>query len=446
MSYGSVIAKYRNMHRQSNPEEISALWKRSTPGLNIYVHSPFCPSVCGFCHYRGKEFHFEKDYSLYRKYYYDYLPRAIAPFLPIIESRQIGNYFFGGGTPSLMRPETMSFIFDIFPGFKDVKSKTFEIHPAVWTEEQLDVLAMYGFNCCIIGVQSFDESVLDRQGRLYATREQIRGLARKVKDRGMYLAIDMIYRMDPVDADEIFRQDLAFLPELDADIISLQDNFNELYEDEKIKRFFEIVCDSPLAADYYWEEATGENPVMSLDEKRTRKAVRYLRNDLPHETYSNEIFTFLKTIDECSKHFSKGAGYPSLIGFGSYQNSRKNTFSSIRARQHILEYIEVNNNWSPEYYITFDEDRRKLFDETVELMKRFKTLGDPPPGIVVSIINRPAIRDDQCVLRKPHVLVGLEISWKERTVAVDEFIAGIKAVFQHTLDGPSSMLIVGRRS
>ena len=85
---------------------------------------------------KGKSFDFERDYSLYRKYYYDYLPEAIKPFFPIIESRQIGNYYFGGGTASLMKPETMPFVFNIFLGFKEVRSKTFEIHSSVWTEEQ----------------------------------------------------------------------------------------------------------------------------------------------------------------------------------------------------------------------------------------------------------------------------------------------------------------------
>lgn len=445
MSYGSVITKYKEMHRQSSLDEILALWNRSKSNLNVYVHSPFCPSICKFCYYKGKEFDFDRDYPLYRKYYYDYLPKTIKPFLPIIESRQIGNYFFGGGTPSLMKPEAMCFIFDMFPVFREVKSKTFEIHPAVWTENQLDILAEYNFNCCIIGIQSFDKSVLDRQGRLYATKEKIKDLAQKIKDRGMYLAIDIIYRMDTIDADEIFKRDLECLVDLDSDIISLQYNFNELREDENIGRFLELVFESPLTANYRWAKATRENPVTSIDKEKKKKALRYIKNNLSYEIYSTEIFRFLNTIDEGSKHFFKGAGYPSLIGFGSYQNCCKNTFSTIRADKFEVEYIEINNNWTPEHYITFNGDRLEVFNETLELMKKLKSLGIPPAEITVNIINDSIIEDDPYVLRKPYVMIGLEILWKERTPAVDEFLGRLKNIFQNIIEHSSSIIISEKR-
>jgi len=182
----------------------------------------------------------ERDHSLYQMYYYDYLPKAIKPFLPVLESRQIGNYFFGGGTPSLMNLKPCG-LFLISSPISRSKIKNFEIHSAVWTEEQLDILAEYKFNCCILGIQSFDKQVIDRQGRLYATREKIKDLALKIKERGMYLAADIIYRMDPVDADEIFKKDLDILVELNCDIVSLYHNFDDFDKKENIQRFLELI-------------------------------------------------------------------------------------------------------------------------------------------------------------------------------------------------------------
>jgi hypothetical protein len=441
MNYKSVITKYNEMHCRSSIEDIISIWNRSKSDLNVYVHSPFCPSVCKFCYYKGRKFSFEKNLNLYDKYYYTYLPKVIKPFLPVIESRQIKNYFFGGGTPSLMKPETMRFIFDIFPGFNDVKSKTFEIHPAVWTDEQLDILSERNFNCCIIGIQSFDKSVLARQNRLYASKEKIKELARKIKDRGMYLAVDLIYRLDPIDADTIFKRDLDCVLELNSDIISLQHNFDELKEEEQIRKFFDIISESSLAADYYWEFATQEHPEMSISKKKENKASRYLANNLSYETYSTDIFTFIDSLDECSKQFFRSNCSTSAIGFGSYQNSRKNTFSSIYYENSAFEYIEVNNNWTPEYYITFAEDRGKILAETAALMKKFNSLGNRPPEISVKVINAIVPKDDRYVFRKPYVVVGLKVSWEERTAAVNEFLGVLGNTFQHITERKSSVII-----
>ncbi len=441
MGYETTIEKYKEIYRPSPLAEILGLWNNIQSDLNVYVHSPFCPSICKFCHYKGNEFNFGRDSSLYDKYYYDYLPEAIAPFLPLIKSRHIVNYFFGGGTPSLMNVETMRFLFEIFPGFKDVKSKTFEIHPAVWTEDQLDILKEYNFNCCIIGIQSFEKSVLDRQKRLYATKEKIKELAQKIKERGLYLAIDLIYRMDPVDADDIFRQDLDCAIELDSDIITLQHNFSEIRDDNHIKSFFDIIAKSSLSDSYRWEKADHENPSMTIEQKKSKKGVRYLRNNLSYETYSTEIFSFLNTIDEYSERVVKNAKYPSQIGFGSYQNCCKNTFSSIRAGNFTAEYIEINNNWAPEYYITHFVDQHKIFTSTFQLIKGLKLLGTPPAEINVKVINKTAIKNNHSIFRKPDILTGIEMSWKERNIAVDEFIERVKTAFPCTTEDSSSIFI-----
>jgi len=42
---------------------------------------------------------------------------------------------------------------------------------------------------------------------------------------------------------------------------------------------------------------------MSIDQKMKRKTIRYLKNDLPYETYSTKVFTFLETLGEGSRIF-----------------------------------------------------------------------------------------------------------------------------------------------
>jgi hypothetical protein len=184
---------------------------------------------------------------------------------------------------------------------------------------------------------------------------------------------------------------------------------------------------------------------MSIDQKIKRKAIRYLKNDLSYETYSTKVFTFLETLGEGSKDFFETATCPSLIGFGSYQNSHKNTFSNIHSDKASVEYIEINNNWTPEYYITFNEDRRKIFSATIALIKKVKSLGTAPDGISVKIINRTAVKDRDTILRKPYVIAGLEILWETRTVAVAEFLGKLKHIFPDIIECPSSIIITDQQ-
>lgn len=444
MNYSSVIAKFDQLYRRASLEEILSIWGRSKTNLNVYVHNPFCPSICKYCYYRGAKFSLQRDSNLYDRYYSGYLPKAVAPFLHILDSREIGSYFFGGGTPSLMKPETMRFVFDLFPGFKNAKSRTIEIHPAFWTEEQLDILAEYGFTCCILGIQSFDESLLRRQNRIFATIDTIKHLAKGIKDRGMYLAADLIYRMDSINSDEIFQRDLDTLLEFDIDIISLQHNFVEISDDKYIDRFFSLIHESTLVKHYRWEDASEDNPVMSIDNKKKNKACRYLSSSISHKTYA-DIFKFAKSIAEGSKYFFNSGPRTSLLGFGSYKNPSKNTFSSIFYENAAVEYIEVNNNWTPEYYITFDEDRGKIFGETMEVMRKFKSLEGRPAGISFAVINSVVLKDAESIFRKPYVAAGIEISWEDRTPEVDEFVEKLKNNFPYTIESPSSIIVTQRR-
>ena len=190
MSYQKAIDTYNEIYRKVDVSTILDKWAADRGKLHVYVHSPFCASICKFCYYKGVQFSFEENSDIYEQFYSVYLPKSVAPFLPMLKSRKIGNYFFGGGTPSLMKPATMQSVFALFPGFQEVRSKTFEIHPAVWSEEQLDILAENNFNCCIIGIQSFDEQVLERQSRIHAPFEKILALANAIRARGMYLAVE----------------------------------------------------------------------------------------------------------------------------------------------------------------------------------------------------------------------------------------------------------------
>lgn len=422
MGYEEAIRTYERIYRKVDLSTILDHWAANTGRLNVYVHSPFCPSICSFCYYKGVQFDWQSQAPIYERYYASYLPSCVEPFLPMLETRKVQNYFFGGGTPSLMRPDTMRSVFALFPGFRDVGSKTFEVHPAAWDEEQLDVLAEHGFNCCIIGIQSFDESVLKRQHRIHAPFDRVRELAQQIRRRGMYVAGDLIYRMDPIDADAIFQADLDRVAELECDAISLQLNYDEAAEEEHTLRFFELIRRSPLEGTHRWEEQ-GE---LSIERKKHMKCYRVVRNEIPLPLYWEEIFPFINSLDEVSKFEPRRADLPSVIGFGSYRNSRKNTFSNLRGER-PLEYIEVNDDWKPTYFVTWEQS--DFFDECIREMERVRSLGPPPYGVKFYFHNNVPVNKEDRIYRRSVSQMEMGVQWDYSTPEIERYLDKLRELF-----------------
>lgn len=435
MGYENAIARYREIYRQSSVTELISEFDGFDGDVSVYVHSPFCASICKFCYYKGVEFDRKRDAGLYERYYDDYLPAVVRPFLPIIERHQIRSYFFGGGTPSLMSAQTMRQLFSLFPGFAATRSKTFEIHPAIWNEQQLDVLAEYDFNCAIIGIQSFDPNVLSRQNRLHAPVEKIRELAAGLKSRGITVATDLIYRMDATDAESIFATDLELLQSIDFDVVSLQHNYDDACNDLHLDEFYREIEQSGILSDYRWEhsdsslEMEGSLPSRAL--KKTGKCLRLVVKSMDIEEYRQSVFPFVGTIDEASKARQSTLTSPdkAVLGFGSYKNPRKNTFSYIRRKHRVTEFIEVNNDWQAEYYAVYHQDAHDTFRETAAMFKQLKALGPVPEGINIAVLNKSQVDKESYIYRRPRMMIGLVLSWQDETPQQLAYLDRVKSSF-----------------
>ena len=144
---------------------IEKLWENSINPIGVYIHSPFCPSICEYCIYAGTLLKNKEEYD---KYYDSYLPKIINLYKPILEKKKdsIVSWFFGGGTPSMMEPKTLEKLLKSLPNFKESKGcKSFEIHPAYWSVEQLDLLKEYNFDNVTICLQTLDRDTLIKQKR-----------------------------------------------------------------------------------------------------------------------------------------------------------------------------------------------------------------------------------------------------------------------------------------
>jgi oxygen-independent coproporphyrinogen-3 oxidase len=149
----------------------------------IYIHIPFCRKVCPYCDFyrRVGEVWDEYIFSLLRE-------------MEEYRGEKVDTLYFGGGTPSLMKPKQLEAIFDkIFKTFKlEAKEITLEANPEDVRGENLKIWKDLGINRISIGVQTFKEEGLRVLGRWQTFRECVDAVDRAL-NFGFNTNVDLIF-------------------------------------------------------------------------------------------------------------------------------------------------------------------------------------------------------------------------------------------------------------
>jgi oxygen-independent coproporphyrinogen III oxidase len=139
----------------------------SDAGAGVYVHFPFCAARCTYCDFASVAGSDERIEP-----YLDALEREIALFQPEAP-RIVDTVYLGGGTPSRMSAPLVLRILDAVRGRFDVAEGaeiTLEGNPESLVPRRLEGYATAGVNRVCVGIQSLDDRVLRRVGRLHDGR------------------------------------------------------------------------------------------------------------------------------------------------------------------------------------------------------------------------------------------------------------------------------------
>jgi putative oxygen-independent coproporphyrinogen III oxidase len=142
------------------------------PGFGVYVHWPFCLSKCPYCdfnsHVRQAPVDEERFLAAFRT--------ELAHRARIAPRRTVSSVFFGGGTPSLMRPQTVGAILEAIAGHwslaQDVEV-TLEANPTSVEAERFRGYRAAGINRVSLGVQAMNDVDLKALGRLHTVDEAL---------------------------------------------------------------------------------------------------------------------------------------------------------------------------------------------------------------------------------------------------------------------------------
>ncbi len=164
--------------------------------LGVYAHIPFCRKRCHFCYFKV---YTDKNASEIRRY----LSAVLAELReyaarPLIRGRRPAFIYFGGGTPSYLSPDQLRELFDgmkaILP-WDEADEVAFECEPGTLTGPKLEVLKELGVTRLSLGIENFDDHILEVNGRAHRTKE-IRAAYDRARELGFeQVNIDLIAGM-----------------------------------------------------------------------------------------------------------------------------------------------------------------------------------------------------------------------------------------------------------
>src|SRR6266478_4051570 len=140
--------------------------------LGVYLHIPFCRKRCHFCYFRV---YTDKDSAAIKNYIDATLKEfAIYAAKPAIKGRKPNFVYFGGGTPSYLSVDQLRHLTDgmkaLLP-WDEAEEVAFEAEPGTLTDHKLKAIRDLGVTRLSLGVENFDDHILEINGRAHHSKE-----------------------------------------------------------------------------------------------------------------------------------------------------------------------------------------------------------------------------------------------------------------------------------
>ena len=289
--------------------------------LGIYIHIPFCKQKCFYCDFCS----FANKNEMEGKY----VETVINEIKNIThkEKYTVTTIYLGGGTPSILNPDCIKNILqEIKSSFEilDDAEITIEINPGTVNEEKLKKYKEYGINRLSIGLQSANDKILKKIGRIhdYKQFEETFFYARKCGFKN--INVDLMIGL-PTQAVEDVKQTLEKIIQKNPEHISV---YSLIIEEGTII-----------------EKLINENKLQLPDEETERIMYWTVVNELKENGYNQyEISNFSKKTYE-SKHNTNCWKQKQYIGLGTSAHSylNKKRYSNTNNIEEYIKNIQENN-------------------------------------------------------------------------------------------------------
>jgi len=221
--------------------------------ISLYIHIPFCRTLCPFCCFN--RYLFQEDKA---RQYFRHLKRELD--LYIQKGFAFSEFYFGGGTPTILMDELTGFINYLKANFS-VKRISLETTPREVNQKNIDLLKAAGINRLSIGVQSFDDRIVKAMGRPFGPSEEMKKRVLMAEGEFDTVNVDFVFNFPGQTIDQ-FKADVQAFKELNIDQATfyplmasphkksaLERRFNRVDISQE-KRFYDVILNELYADDY----------------------------------------------------------------------------------------------------------------------------------------------------------------------------------------------------
>lgn len=158
----------------------------------VYIHIPFCTNKCYYCDFNSYVLKGQPVDA-----YLDALEREMELTVEKTPPEQIKTVFVGGGTPTVLLPEQMDKFLRLVKAYFPLNDPelefSMEANPGTTDLEKLTVMKEGGVNRLSFGVQSFNNALLERIGRIHNTDDVYRSLENAKQVGFRNISIDLMF-------------------------------------------------------------------------------------------------------------------------------------------------------------------------------------------------------------------------------------------------------------
>lgn len=172
-----------------------ARWLRDVPGdapLSLYIHVPYCTAICSYCGCNTKAVRRQEPLNVYRQA----LCAEIGLIASELQAKQISRIHWGGGTPSILGPQNLNFIYQELESLFELaglQEHAIELDPRVVSPLLAETLEAMDVTRVNFGVQEFSPEVQEAIGRVQPFGT-VREAVRLVRQRGISsVGFDLMY-------------------------------------------------------------------------------------------------------------------------------------------------------------------------------------------------------------------------------------------------------------
>ncbi len=168
------------------------------PPLSLYIHYPWCVKKCPYCDFNSHTAIVNQSAQVRDQDYIDALITDLEYELPSVWGRTVQTVFIGGGTPSLIQPEQLQQLLSEIRArvrLSPMAEITMEANPGTVDQVKFAEFREAGINRLSIGIQSFNDQLLKKIGRIHNAQQACLAIERAKQAGFNNINLDLMYAL-----------------------------------------------------------------------------------------------------------------------------------------------------------------------------------------------------------------------------------------------------------